>query len=76
VFEDSSVADVEHVAVMAYRKKNAYGPARIDARNITISRVGRVAVAQEGSTVVIDGIRQPEEAIDVDELYEQGYMKK
>jgi len=74
--EEATIDGVEHVAVMAYRKKSAYGPARVDARNLTLTRVGRTASAQVGSTVVIDGVRQPEEPIDVDELYDDGYMKK
>jgi hypothetical protein len=76
IFEDSKVADVRHVAIMAYTKKLEYGPGRVNARNIQMSRVGRTAVVQHGSQVEIDGVEQTPEDVDVEGLYERGYMKK
>jgi hypothetical protein len=76
IFEDSEVSDVRHVAIMAYTKKREYGPGRVIARNIRMSRVGRSAVAQLGSRVEVDGVVQVAEDVDIDGLYSQGYMKK
>jgi hypothetical protein len=76
VFEDSQVSNVRHVAIMAYTKKNEYGPARVEARNITLDRVGRAAVAQLGNTLAIDGVELAPEDIDIEALYERGYMQK
>jgi hypothetical protein len=76
IFEDSEVSVVQHVAIMAYTKKREYGPGRVSARNIRMSRVGRSAVVQLGSRIDIDGVVQVAEDVDVDNLYSQGYMKK
>jgi hypothetical protein len=67
---------VRHVAIMAYTKKPEYGPGRVDARKIRMSRVGRPAVAQRGSQVRIDGVDQTPEDVDIEALYKRGYMKK
>jgi len=74
--EDSTVTRVRHAALMAYTKKSEYGPARVIARNVRMQEIGRIAVAQRGSSVSIDGVEQPPEDIDVDALYRHGYMKK
>jgi hypothetical protein len=76
IFEDSKVADVQHVAIMAYSKKPEYGPGRVNARNIQMSRVGRTAIVQHGSRIQIDGVEQTPEDVDTEALYERGYMKK
>jgi hypothetical protein len=76
IFEDSKVEDVRHVAIMAYTKKSEYGPSRVNARNIQMDRVGRKAVAQHGSRIQIDGVEQTPEDVDIEALYERGYMKK
>jgi hypothetical protein len=76
IFEDSEVSDVRHVAIMAYTKKLEYGPGRVTARDIQMSRVGRPAVAQHGSRIRIDGVDQTPEDVDVEAIYERGYMRK
>jgi tetrahydrodipicolinate N-succinyltransferase len=76
IFEDSEVSDVRHAAIMAYTKKPTYGPGHVSARNIAMTRVGRKAVAQHGSRIHIDGTLQTSEDVDVEDLYERGYMKK
>jgi hypothetical protein len=76
IFEDSKVSDARHAAIMAYTKKLEYGPGRVNARNIQMSRVRRTAVVQHGSQIEIDGVGQTPEDVDVEELYEWGHMKK
>jgi hypothetical protein len=73
---DSRITDVVHVALMAYVKKPEYGPASIRAEGITFERVGREALAQTGSRVQLDGREVEPEDVDVDSLYEGGYMRK
>jgi hypothetical protein len=73
---DSVISEIAHVALMAYVKKPQYGPAELEARGNRISGVGRLAIAQTGSRVVLDGKAVPEEDIDVDRLYKEGYMRK
>jgi len=75
-FEDSTVSDVQHVAIMAYTKKREYGTGSVIARNIEMARVGRAASAQHGSQVLIDGVATATDEVDVDDLYQRGYMKK
>ena len=53
-----------------------YGPASVFAENVAIDGVNRPAVAQTGSRVVLDGVEIPSEDIDIEALYERGYMKK
>ncbi|MDH3213664.1 MAG: right-handed parallel beta-helix repeat-containing protein, partial [Myxococcales bacterium] len=73
---DSQIFEIAHTALMAYVKKAEYGPAELEASGNSITRVQRVALAQTGSRVVIDGRRVPEEDVDVARLYEKGYMRK
>jgi hypothetical protein len=74
--EDSQLCKVTYAALMAYVKKNEYGPARLVARNVVMKKVGRPALAQLGSQIEIDGELQVAEKLDVDELYTLGPMKK
>jgi hypothetical protein len=76
IFEDSEVSDVRHAVIMAYTKKHEYGPGRVDVHNIRMKRFGRAAVAQHGSRILIDGVEQVPEDVDVEALYEREYMKK
>ena len=73
---DSEISRVGHAAIMAYTKKQEYGPGRVVVRNVRMRDVERRAVAQVGSRVEIDGVVQPEEEVDIDELYKRGYMRK
>jgi len=69
LIETSRVTRVTHAALMAYTKKAEYGGAELEAREVELSAVGRTAVAQRGSRVVIDGALQAAEDVDVDALY-------
>lgn len=73
---DSEFEHIRHIAVMAYVKKPEYGPSKITADGITLRDVGRDALAQLGSQVVLNGVDVEQEVADIDELYKQGYMKK
>ena len=75
-FENSTVSDVQQVAIMAYTKKREYGTGSVIARNIEMIRVGRAASAQHGSQVLIDGVATATGDVDVDDLYKRGTMKK
>jgi len=74
--EDSRIRRVTHAALMAYTKKSGYGPAELQAERVELDRIGRPALAQLGSRVVIDGAVQAAEEIDVGALYKSGYMEK
>jgi hypothetical protein len=74
--EESRISDVEHVALMAYVKKREYGPGELRAKELHLDGVPRLAVAQTGSRVVIDGVEQPPQALDVEAIYQHGYMQK
>jgi hypothetical protein len=73
---DCTMTGIVHVGMMAYVKKPEYGPAELVADQVTVSGAGETALAQTGSRVVVDGREIPAEDLDVDALYEQGYMKK
>jgi len=74
--EASKISAVEQIALMAYTKKAEYGPARLDARSLSLQGVEHPAVAQTGSQLSIDGKPRQTEALDVDRLYREGPMKK
>jgi hypothetical protein len=76
VIEDSQIRRVTHAALMAYAKKSGYGPAELEAKDVVLDRIGRPALAQLGSRVVIDGAVQAAEEIDIGALYKRGYMEK
>ncbi len=76
VIEDSRVSGVGQTALMAYTKKAEYGPARLEARGLTLVGVDRPAAVQHGSRLSIDGEPRETEALDVDRLYQDGPMKK
>ncbi|MBD3866996.1 MAG: right-handed parallel beta-helix repeat-containing protein [Acidobacteria bacterium] len=71
-----TMTGIVHVGLMAYVKKPEYGPAELVADKVVISGAGEPALAQTGSRVVVDGQEITAEELDVDALYEQGYMKK
>ncbi len=73
---DSKISEIAHTALMAYVKKPEYGPAELEAHANEVTRAQRVAIAQTGSRVVVDGRIIPEEDVDVDRLYKEGYMRK
>jgi hypothetical protein len=73
---DSRVADVTHVAFMAYVKKPQFGPARLAVRRVHLDRVGQVAAPVGESVVEIDGRRAMRVELDVGRLYSTGYMAK
>ncbi len=73
---NSRFGGIVHVGLMAYVKKPEYGPAVLYADNVEIHGTGETALAQTGSTVVVDGLEIPAADLDVDALYEHGYMKK
>ncbi|MEC7641589.1 MAG: hypothetical protein VYC17_05475 [Nitrospinota bacterium] len=73
---DSKFTRTRVAALMAYQKKNEYGPSRILASRLTLSDVSRDHLAQTGSRIVMDGVPVPTEDFDVDQLYKTGPMKK
>jgi hypothetical protein len=74
--QDSTMNGIRHAALMAYVKKPEYGPAAIDSRNVRLNGVGRTAVAQLGSRIVVDGTAVEPRALDAEELYRDGFMQK
>ena len=76
VLEDSTLSEITHVALMAYTKKPEYGGASLTVRRVRVEGTARLAVAQTGSRIEIDGEAVPEEDVDIESLYDEGYMKK
>lgn len=73
---DSTINNIEHVGIMAYVKKPEYGPARVVAKNINFMNTYPEAIAQTGSSIVLEERDIPSEDIDIEKLYKEGYMKK
>lgn len=69
VVEDSRIARARRFALVAFEKKAAWGPATLRADRIDVAGSGRVAVAQHGSRVELDGRAIAPEALDVERLY-------
>jgi hypothetical protein len=55
--------------LMTYTKKPEYGPARLVAKDVRTEGTERHALAQDGSSLVLDGNAIPGQGLDVDELY-------
>lgn len=73
---NSNFSKIKHVGVMAYMKKNLFGPAQIEAHNLTFESTPKRYLAQVKSSIVADGVNIDEEDIDIDSLYKHGHMKK
>lgn len=69
---DSSFENIERVVLAAYVKKQVFGGAELVAENVQIETDGRVALAQLGSKISLNGAEVPPESIDVEDLYESG----
>ena len=67
---DSSITAAGIAGLMAYVKKEEYGPARIVAQGIRFAGEGRPAIAQIGSSIILENEAVKEEEVDVDMLYE------
>jgi len=61
-------------ALAAYIKKPVYGPASIEAQQVTILNTQQAAVAQTGSRILIDGKEIETVELDVDRLYRENIL--
>jgi len=73
---NSEFSRIHFTAIMAYVKKPEFGPSVVIARDVILKEVGREALAQLGSQVTLNGVELEPEAIDIEELYERGHMRK
>ncbi|MEZ6036082.1 MAG: hypothetical protein R3F29_01290 [Planctomycetota bacterium] len=72
---DSTIAAAEHFGMAAYVKKAEFGVATIRAERVRIDGAAERAVAQTGSSIVIDGVAVPPRDLDVDALYDSIMVK-
>ena len=70
----TEIRSARFAALAAYIKKPVFGPGWIDARDVTIIDTQKAAVAQNGSTVLIDGKAVETVDLDVDRLYSEGIL--
>ena len=63
------IRDARVAAMMAYIKKPEYGPAHIEASEITITGPTPAARVERGNSVTLDGRPVSAESVDVDQLY-------
>ena len=61
-------------ALAAYMKKPVYGPGWLEANEVTILETEKDAVAQEGSTIILNGHPVETVDLDVDRLYAEGVL--
>ncbi len=71
---NTRISGARFAALAAYIKKNVFGPASIDARMVTIENSEQTAVAQTGSTILIDGEAVETVDLDVELLYQEGIL--
>jgi hypothetical protein len=72
--EQVTISDAVHVGLAAYIKKPEYGPATIDATNLSIQNTETEAMVQTNSTISINGMRLETTELDIDALYDQGIL--
>jgi hypothetical protein len=74
VVMDSQIKNARFSALAAYTKKPVYGPAQIEASGLIILDSVTEAVAQLGSTIVLNGKAVRPVDLDVDRLYSEGIL--
>jgi hypothetical protein len=74
--ESSVLRQISHVAFMSYTKKSEFGGGTLSVQDVSIEGAARLAVAQTGSRLEIDGKALATEDVDIESLYKEGYMKK
>ncbi|HEX6882631.1 MAG TPA: right-handed parallel beta-helix repeat-containing protein [Planctomycetota bacterium] len=63
-----------HYGLATFVKKPEYGPARLVARDCTITAALGAAIAQTGCVLEVDGVATPTQDIDVEASYEEGVL--
>ncbi len=56
---------IDHVALTAYMKQTGYGPALIEAVNVSLLQTPRPTLVQTGSTLLLNGQAIPTQALDI-----------
>jgi hypothetical protein len=72
---DSDISHASIAGIAAYIKKPQYGPASIIANNVEIRDALITAICQTGNLIELNEVIIPEEALDVDKLYEFGVVE-
>lgn len=67
--ERVSISNASEAALAAYTKRNIFGPASIDATDVTLENVATEALAQTGSRVTLDGVSVETTDFEADSLY-------
>jgi hypothetical protein len=68
--KDSYINQAVHAGLMAYIKKQEFGPARIVANNIKYSGSAAFARAEKGSEITVDGKKIGPQDMDVKKMYD------
>jgi hypothetical protein len=66
---DSVFRGARIAGLMSYVKKPEYGPSSLVSTNVQVLGSARHAVAQQGTTLILDGKQLPGQSLDVDQLY-------
>ncbi len=72
--QNTTINNALFSALAAYIKKPVYGPARIEATNLVVTNTKTDAIAQTGSTILLNGINISTVELDVDKLYQEGIL--
>jgi hypothetical protein len=72
----SEFSDIHYSTLMSYQKKVIYGGSSLIADNIRYDAHELALIAQKGSQLSIDERTVKPIKIDIEKLYEKGYMKK
>ncbi len=75
ILKDTQIDGVRVAGLMAYIKKPEYGPARIEAENVSFADVSTQARAQKGSVILLDGEAVDTVDLNVKQMYKT-VMKK
>jgi hypothetical protein len=70
----TTIAHAKHTALAAFVKKPEYGPATIDADELTIIDTSVHAMVQTNSMVKVNGVTLDTNDLNVDALYAQGVL--
>ena len=69
---DSKMRGVQKAGLMAYIKKTEYGPSEITVEELEFNSIGKKAIVQNGSKIIIGGKEIQTEDLNIKELYVKG----
>jgi hypothetical protein len=76
IIKKSIFNEIGEVAIFVYNKKNIFHGASANITSTSFNNVNNSIIVQDGSRAILDGNAVNTMEINIDDLYDHGYMKK